>query len=123
MIFLINNCSDNNTIIYNNINQLIRSIKLKEFLGKSIDDSFFIKYQRMDQKNYMNLLDYKYNNKRIYFISTCDSSINAHIHCLSTIIFDRLDMDIVKSRYDKEETKMFKEIILKDLEKYEKEYN
>ena len=123
MIFLINNCSDNNKMIYENIDQLLRSIKLKEFLGKPNDDVFFIKFQKMDQHNYLKLLDYKYVDKRIYFISTRDSLINAHIQCLCNISIDRLDMSIVKTRYNKKETEMFKDLILKDLEKYEKQYN
>ncbi len=123
MIFLINNCSDNNKMIYENIDQLLRSIKLKEFLNKPNDDVFFIKFQKMDQHNYLKLLDYKYVDKRIYFISTRDSLINAHIHCLANITINRLDMNILKTRYDKKETETFKELILKDLEKYEKQYN
>lgn len=123
MIFLINNCSDNNKMIYENIDQLLRSIKLKEFLNKPNDDVFFKKFQKMDQHNYLKLLDYKYVDKRIYFINPSNLTINSYIHCLCNISIDISDMNIVKTRYDKKETEVFKELILKDLEKYEKQYN
>lgn len=122
MIFLVVNCSYNK-VVYESIDQLLRSIKLKEFLGRSIDNVFFIKYQRMNQHNYMRLLDFKYDDKRIYFINPSNLTINSYIHCLCNISIDMSDMNIVKTRYDEKETEMFKELFLKDLEKYEKQYS
>ena len=78
MIFLVVNCSYNK-VVYESIDQLLRSIKLKEFLGKPIDNVFFIKYQRMNQHNYMRLLDFKYDDKRIYFINPSNLTINSYI--------------------------------------------
>lgn len=77
----------------------------------------------MNQHNYMRLLDFKYDDKRIYFINPSNLTINSYIHCLCNISIDISDMNIVKTRYDKKETEVFKELILKDLEKYEKQYN
>ena len=122
MIFLVVNCSYNK-VVHESIDQLLRSIKLKEFLDKPSDDVFFIKYQRMEQEKYLKLLEYKYIDKRIYFINSSNLTINSYIHCLCNISIDIRDKNIVKTRYDEKETEMFKDLILKDLEKYEKQYN
>lgn len=122
MILLVINC-DYNKVVYENIDQLLRSIKLKEFLDKPNDDVFFIKYQRIEQEKYLKLLEYKYTDKRIYFINPSNLTINSYIHCLCNISIDIRDKNIVKSRYDEKETEMFKELIFKDLKKYEKQYN
>jgi hypothetical protein len=45
------------------------------FLDKPNDDVFFIKYQRMEQEKYLKLLEYKYTDKRIYFINPSNLTI------------------------------------------------